>query len=610
MNVEDNSEGLMALLKGVTRQGSWLGLERMNELLRLLGDPHKELRFIHVAGTNGKGSVCVMLSSILTAAGYVTGLYTSPHLVTYGECMRVNGENISEAELCVLATTVRLCAEQMAENPTEFEILTAMALLYFSQKHCDIVVLEVGLGGRLDATNVIPVPEVAVIMNIGLEHTDVLGNTLEQIAGEKAGIIKEGGVVVVYQCVSEVEAVFETVCASRHASLRKARFIDVIFLEENLDRQCFHWRQFSNLTIRLLGKHQIYNAVMALETVELLYEKGWNIPETAIRDGLAAAKWPARLELLSREPMFILDGAHNAQCAQALSESIRQLFPGKKPVFLTGVLADKDYPQIMSLITPLAQEFFCLTPFSERALHAEELTTYLKEQGAKAVACGDVESGIFAALTAAGEEGIVVAFGSLYLAGGVRETFRPIYRKWLRKEKIRARNQLSTYEREILSSQAVQRILASVEFQQAETIMIYRATRGEVRLEALEAAARGKRLVYPLCISDTEMLALLPENDDAWITGNYGIAEPDPKKSTVVSPEEIDMVICPCTVFDESCNRMGMGAGFYDRYLTRCENACIASVAFEVQKVGQVPTDSWDIPMELTFTEKAIYRSN
>lgn len=420
-----NMEQFIQLLQSVSWKGSRLGLERVETLLAMLGEPEKKLRFIHVAGSNGKGSVASMLASILTAAGYRTGLYTSPHLVSYRERMRINGQDITEEELCALADEVRLCVEQMEDKPTEFELLTCMALLYFAQEKCDIVVLEVGLGGRLDATNAIPAPEAAVIMNIGLEHTDVLGGTLAEIAAEKAGIIKKGCPVVTYPGAPEVEAVFQKVCAQRHAAWHKACFQDLTVLEENLDGQSFCWREFSGLKIRLLGKHQLWNAAVVLETITLLQAQGWKITEQAVRNGLASAQWPARMEVLRRRPLFLLDGAHNPQCAQALAESLPMLLNGKKAIFLTGVLADKDYPGMIDQMLPLAQEFICLTPLSDRALPAENLAEYLRGQGARARACDDVQAGVQAALTAAGENGAVVGFGSLYLAGAVREILSP-----------------------------------------------------------------------------------------------------------------------------------------------------------------------------------------
>lgn len=418
-----NMDGFMEFLQSVSWQGSRLGLERMTCLMKLLGDPQKKLKFVHVAGTNGKGSLTALVSSVLTAAGYKTGVYTSPHLVSYCERMVVDGAEIPERELFALAEEVKPLVEQMEDKPTEFELLTGMALLYFAQQGCDIVLLEVGLGGRLDATNVIDAPEAAVIMNIGLDHTGILGDTLEKIAGEKAGIIKEGCAVVAYPGQPEVEAVYRRVCAERHAALRKADLSRLTFVREDLFGQTFHWGDLHDLTIGLLGEHQRRNAAVALETIEVLREKGWSISDEAIRTGLEAARWPARLEVLCREPLFILDGAHNGQCAQALADSLKSLLPGQKIVFLTGVLADKDYRDIMGLMMPMASEFFCLTPFSERALPAAELAACLTQWGAKATPCETVEEGIGAALAAAGEKGIVVSFGSLYLAGAVRDAF-------------------------------------------------------------------------------------------------------------------------------------------------------------------------------------------
>ena len=416
-------EEIIASISGCAWNQTSLGLDRIRELLCRMGDPQNNLRFVHVAGTNGKGSVCAMLASILQSAGYKTGLYTSPHLCHYNERFRVNGEEITDEHLRELVERTRHYVEQMSEKPTEFEILTAMAMLYFQMKGCDIVVLEVGLGGRLDATNVIPVPETAVIMNIGLEHTEYLGDTLEKIAAEKAGIIKENCSVVAYRSIPSVEAVFENVCREHNATLHMVRFEEVVLLQEGLEGQCFDWGQFQNIQIKLLGMHQIYNAIMALETIKVLKKRGWSVSDEAIHHGLAIACWPARLEVLNHAPLFILDGAHNPQCAEALVSSLATLLPEKKIVFLAGFLADKDYPLILEQVIPLVRQFFCLTPFSERALAAGDLATYLIERGVEATACESIEQGILSALSAAGEDGVVVAFGSLYLAGEVRKCF-------------------------------------------------------------------------------------------------------------------------------------------------------------------------------------------
>lgn len=417
-----NEVQFMEFLQSVSWQGSRLGLERMERLMELLGHPEHRLKFVHVAGTNGKGSLTALVSSVLTAAGYQTGVYTSPHLVRYGERMVVNGEEISDEDLFALAERVRPAVEQMEDKPTEFELLTGMALLYFAERGCHIVLLEVGLGGRLDATNIIPAPEAAVIMNIGLDHTGILGDSLPLIAAEKAGIVKKGCTAVTYPGGEEVEAVYGRVCGEKHALWRKTDLSRMTFLREDLSGQSFLW-DGEEYTIRLLGEHQRTNAAVALETVGVLREKGWQISDAALRTGLENARWPARLEVLGREPLFILDGAHNGQCAKALADSLNSLLPGRKLVFLTGVLADKDYHDIMALMMPMAKEFFCLTPFSDRALPAAELTARLTEWGGKAACCESVEEGIEKAVAAAGKDGAVVCFGSLYLAGAVRETF-------------------------------------------------------------------------------------------------------------------------------------------------------------------------------------------
>lgn len=412
----------MEFLSSVSWQGSRLGLERMERFMELLGHPERKTKFIHVAGTNGKGSLTALVSSVLTAAGYKTGVYTSPHLVRYGERMVIDREEISEEALFALAEKVKPAVERMEDKPTEFELLTGMALLYFAERGCDAVLLEVGLGGRLDATNIIPTPEAAVIMNIGLDHTGILGDTLEKIAAEKAGIVKEGCAVVTYPGEPEVEAVYERVCREKDALWRKTDLSRMTFVSEDLFGQTFLW-DGKEYSVRLLGEHQRSNTAVALETIGVLREKGWNISDEAVRAGLESARWPARLEVLGREPLFILDGAHNGQCAKALADSLNSLLPGKKLVFLTGVLADKDYHDIMALMMPMAKEFFCLTPFSERALPAAELTVRITEWGGTATCCETVEEGIEKALASAGADGAVVSFGSLYLAGAVRDAF-------------------------------------------------------------------------------------------------------------------------------------------------------------------------------------------
>jgi dihydrofolate synthase/folylpolyglutamate synthase len=602
MTVQESIE----YIERYTWSATKLGLERTQALLSALGDPQKELKFVHVAGSNGKGSTCAMLESILRRAGYRTGLYISPYIQDFCERMQVNGENIPGETLASITDRVRRVADQMEDHPSQFELVTAIAMVYFRQAGCDLVVLEVGMGGALDSTNVIDAPEVAVITNLGLEHTEYLGHTLGEIAEAKGGIIKPGCQVVCYDCPSEAMEVIARICAEKQASLHCADFSQITPLGRSLSGQEFVWRD-QRLRLPLLGRHQLHNAAVVLETVAALRRRGWHIDEDAVGEGLAQVKWPARFEVLSASPLFILDGGHNPQCAQALADNLTDFFPGEKVTFLMGVLKDKDYGAILDLLSPYAAQVVCLTPDSPRAMAARDLAEEVgKRCGIAATVCESPEEGIRASLSIGRP---VVAFGSLYLAGGVRSAFPAAYRQWVRRAGIRARDALSPEERERLSRRVVEQIIACPEFRRAETVLIYRATRGEVRLDALETAPEcaGKRLVYPLCVSDREMVALLPEGEGAWASGYCGIPEPVREKSRLVAPEELDLVLCPCTVFDEACHRMGMGAGFYDRYLPKCIHAKIGAVAFDCQKMPALPQNSWDYPMEFVWTERGRY---
>jgi len=398
------------------RTGQKPGLERIRRLLALLGDPQKELKFVHIAGTNGKGSTAAMLASVLEAAGLKTGLYTSPHLWDFRERFQVNGQPIPEEKLEEITARVL----EQAEDENEFELITAIGMVYFQQSACDIVVLETGLGGRLDPTNVIEKTETeaAVITRIGLEHTGILGDTLEKIAVEKAGIIKEGRPVVLYEQGYGIFSLFEYLCKFRRSGLWTTE--NPAALSSGLEGQSFTYRGKGPYRIALLGEHQLQNAAVVLETVEVLRLRGWDIPEEAVVQGLSLARWPGRLELAEREPDLLLDGAHNPQCMEALARALEGLYPGRRMVFLTGVLADKDYPAMMDPLLPLAQEIFTLTPDSPRALPAGELAAHLKDRGVRSAPCAGVEEGLRRARAAAGEGGAVCMCGSLYTIGEAR----------------------------------------------------------------------------------------------------------------------------------------------------------------------------------------------
>jgi dihydrofolate synthase/folylpolyglutamate synthase len=408
--------------------GSILGLERIEGLLERMDNPHRKLKYVHVAGTNGKGSTVAFISSILMAAGYSVGTYTSPSIERFNERIRVNGEDIENEALARITTDIRDHIENMEseglENPTEFEITTVLAFQYFVDKACDIVVLEVGLGGRLDSTNVIESPEVCVITTIDFDHMEILGNTLALIASEKAGIIKQGSDVVMYPQDEEAEKVIYQKADSVGAKVRKAEFESIHILASDVFSQTFNYRELKGLTIRLAGLHQTRNASVAIEAAKLLKEKGWVIEEASIRRGLESSRWPGRFELLCEEPIFIADGAHNSQGVAMLRGNLEQLFPDRKITFIMGVLADKDYSEMISEMAPIAQRFITVDVDNKRALPCEELAEIIEEMDMEAIAAHDVHTAIRLAILLAGNDGVICSFGSLYYVGKVREYFK------------------------------------------------------------------------------------------------------------------------------------------------------------------------------------------
>ena len=550
---------------------SRLGLERIRELLDRLGRPQDRLKFVHVAGTNGKGSTCAFTASILTEAGFKTGLFTSPYVETFHERIRVNGRNISDEDLTAATLRVRECAEAMeaegGEHPTEFELMTAVALVYFARVSCDVVVLEVGLGGRLDSTNVIAAPEVAAIVSIALDHTNLLGNTLAEIAHEKAGIVKTGSIVVSWpqeasamevvedaarragdklvvpdfsllsvgkvtrgaallscgtaleheghtpcsdspRCAAELRAEHvaphaqelqvgaeggstceagdparEAPCSGSPrcaAELRAEHVapaqkfqvsssIDAGFggrmpravphepnvpsgtfvraqdclsmayahqtpmsqVESAVPMRQFFYRGREYAT-RLLGSYQPSNAAMAIEIAGALRERGWEIPDEAIARGIAKTRWPARFEVLDQPagmPTVVIDGGHNPQGAGVLADSLCDVFPDKRPVFLVGILADKDYRSMLREVAPLASAFVCVTPPNPRALDAADLAEAIHETcdelgvSAPIEVAGDFDGAVSCARKLACSEGLICAFGSLYSIADVKAAF-------------------------------------------------------------------------------------------------------------------------------------------------------------------------------------------
>ena len=396
------------------------GLHRIRTLMDALGNPQREYPCVHVAGTNGKGSACAMAESILRAAGYRTGLDTSPHLLRFNERIQINGAPVSDECLALATERVRAAAEAMEEAPNWSEIITAVTLVAFAMEKVDAAVLEVGLGGEFDSTNVIDTPAAALIMNIGYDHMELLGNTLEEIASAKAGIIKSGGDVIVYRGEPGVEAVFERTAAERGARLHKVDFDSIRPVSESIDGQVFDACGYEGLRLPLAGPHQQRNAAVVITAMDVLREKGWHITEEDIRTGLAGVVWPARFEVISRDPVFILDGGHNPQCLDAADDALRRLLPGKRVVFLVGMLRDKDVEEMVTRLRTVSDQYVTITPVSDRAMEAEELTKLIRAKGGQAVTGGDIARGIALARERAGKDGAVCCIGSLYLAGTVR----------------------------------------------------------------------------------------------------------------------------------------------------------------------------------------------
>ncbi len=420
-------EEALEYIHGTYKFGEKLGLHNIRMLLGLMGDPQKKLRFVHIAGTNGKGSTSAFISSILSEAGYRTGIYTSPYIQRFTERIRIGNEEISRSELAKITAFVKSSAEKMVSmgenHPTEFEIITAIALEYYCREQCDIVVFEVGLGGRFDSTNVIDVPELAVITAISLDHTERLGNTLAEIAFEKAGIIKPGGDVLVYSQSMEAEQVFENACSERGARLFKTDFADIRQGSFGIDGQVFSYKGFDSLEISLLGKHQTRNAALSVDAALHLREKGYNITDADIRRGLVNTKWPGRLEVLSKEPVLIIDGAHNPQAAEVLKQTLEDYFPGKPRTLIMGVAADKDYQTMIKTLLPGARRLIAVTTLTGRALPAAKLAEYSR------CYCNDVRisdtivNAIRLSMEIAEPDEIICAFGSLYYIGAVRDYF-------------------------------------------------------------------------------------------------------------------------------------------------------------------------------------------
>lgn len=409
-------------IEKITGLGIVPGLDSIKELCRELGNPQETLKFVHIAGTNGKGSTLAFISTILQAAGYRVGRYVSPTIFEYRERIQVDGKMISKVALGELMEQVKAACERMVvrglSQPTPFEVETALAFLYFQKKKCDIVVLETGMGGLYDATNLITTTQVAVITSVGMDHMQFLGDTVEKIAGQKAGIIKNECYVI---CMKQDEAVMQVVDQAtneKQAMLVVADAEEAAKVRYGVEKQQFDYAGMKNLTIALAGKYQIANAVVAIEAVRALGQKGFAVSEQAIREGLLATRWPGRFTVVSKKPLFIVDGAHNEDAAQKLADSIEFYFTNRRIIYIMGILKDKEYDKVISLTHKYADQIITVTPPNNpRAMHAYDLAKEIAKVHTAVTAVDSLEEAVEMSSLLAGKDDVIIAFGSLSYLG-------------------------------------------------------------------------------------------------------------------------------------------------------------------------------------------------
>ena len=432
-----NYQEALAYLKKLTKFGMNFGLDRIIELLRLLGNPHNGLKIIHIGGTNGKGSTTAMLSCILQESGYSVGMFTSPHLHSYRERFRVGNQLISKAKISTILSEMQPLLKQMIDNgyehPTEFEVSTAMALKYFNDENVDIVILEVGLGGALDSTNVIDKPLLSIITNVAMDHMDYLGNTLQEIAVVKAGLIKKGCTVITASVVPEVLAVIKKQSRTKNAPLYilgkdfNYKTMQIgrsgsIFSVEGLKGT------YLKVNIPLLGEHQGKNVAVAITAAEILCEQGYTaINRQAIKNGLEKVVWPARLEVFSDNPLILLDVAHNVDGILTLRNALEGIFPMKKVVLVIGMLADKEREKAINIIAPLAHKIFVTRPLSPRAGNWEEIKEMAEKKCDDVTLVPKIIDSVKLALNNLNNDEMLVITGSFYMVSEARRWLKENY---------------------------------------------------------------------------------------------------------------------------------------------------------------------------------------
>ena len=426
-------EEAMKYITEVGNFGSNYGLERTYKLLEYLSNPEKDLKFIHIAGTNGKGSTTSMIAEILMGAGYKVGMYTSPFIEEFEERIQINRNNIPKEKLASLMDEVKAAVDKVIEDgyshPTEFEIITVLMLLYFKKENIDFGVIEVGLGGTLDSTNVIT-PVLQVITSISFDHTNLLGNTLEEIAREKAGIIKSGIPTVIYPQKSEALKVIENKCSEMNSKLYIANCDNFKFenvVNEDRPYQLLKYNNEVDILLPLLGEHQITNLSVAMTAIEVLNNINiTNILLDSIVKSIKNVKWKGRLEVLSKNPYVVIDGAHNIQGIETLSRNIKKYFKYENLYLILGILADKDVEEMIKVIAPMAKKIYAVTPNSIRAELAEDLKREIIKYNENCEAYDDYKEAYLTAINDANENDFVLASGSLYMIGDMRKIIREL----------------------------------------------------------------------------------------------------------------------------------------------------------------------------------------
>jgi len=422
-----NYDETINYITSIKKFGVSPGLENMERLMKLLGSPHKKLRFVHVAGTNGKGSTCAMLASVLKTAGYKTGLFVSPFVEDFRERIQINGEMIAKDELCKIVDEIEPIMRRMSDDghaPTQFEVVTAIAMRYFADQGCDFVVLEVGLGGRFDATNIIDPPEIAIITSISFDHQAYLGDTIEKIAFEKCGIIKKGSDVCVYpKNTEEAMRVIRKTCDNKGIEPFIADIKDLEIKSCDISGSKTKYKGY-DLYISLPGKHQIWNAITVVEAVEALRKRRIKIPDSAIENGINATGFGGRFEIVSKDPLMIIDGAHNIDGIETLCRALDDLCSGKRIVTVMGMMRDKDYERCIEKVAKKSGVLIATMPDSPRALPAEEMKKIAERYCKDVRKDDDPKSAAALAASLARRGDVIVACGSLYMIGDAKRAFK------------------------------------------------------------------------------------------------------------------------------------------------------------------------------------------